>query len=55
MDAVALFRSMEGDEDNVYHTLFGDHREGNGVFTNPRSTLRMHIEKVEATWSELLF
>lgn len=39
----------------VYHTLFGDHREGKGVFKNSRSILRVRIEKAKGAWLELHF
>lgn len=36
-----------------YKTLFMDHKEGEGIFVNPRSILRMRRERVEVAWTEL--
>lgn len=35
LDAATPFGSMEEDKDHTDQTLFGDHREGEGVVINP--------------------
>lgn len=49
------FESMDEDKHHDYQTLFGDHPEGEGIIVDPRSILRMRIEKVEVPWSDLRF
>lgn len=36
-------------------TPFIDHKEGEGIYINPRSILRMRIERVKVPWTELMF
>lgn len=38
-----------------YKAIFEDHGCGDGAVLNPRSILRMRVEKKEAAWSELRF
>lgn len=38
-----------------YKTPFMDHKKAKGIFINPKSTLRMRIERVEVAWTELRF
>lgn len=34
---------------------FMDHEEGNGILIEPRSILRMRVEKGEVSWSDIEF
>lgn len=36
-----------------FKTPIIDHKEGEGIFINPKSMLRMRIEKAEVPWVEL--
>lgn len=38
-----------------YMTLFMDHKEGEGIFINTRSILRMRIERKEVYWTKQRF
>lgn len=40
---------------SAQRTPFMDHKEGDGIFINPRSILRMRIEMAEVPWTELKF
>lgn len=51
----ASFKSVEGDEEDTYQTLFKDNNEGKGVFISLTSILRMCVEKDDATWTEIGF
>lgn len=53
LGAVASFESAERDEEDAYQNLFKGNNEGEGVFINPLSILRMPIEKAEAVWTEI--
>lgn len=55
LDADASFESREGDEFHIHQTLFEDHRKGKDVLLNPRSILRMCLEKAKAAYSKLRF
>lgn len=44
------FDSIEGDEDDVYQSLFDDDREGEGVLIDTRSILRMCLKKARVVW-----
>lgn len=39
----------------MYHNVIGDHNHGEGVVINPRSLLRMMVERNKDGWSELRF
>lgn len=46
-------QSSDSSGENIssdHMTPFMDHKVGEGIFINPRSTLRMTIEKVEVPW-----
>lgn len=46
---------MERDKKDVYQSLFEDNNEGEGVFINPCSILRMCVQKAKAAWTGILF
>lgn len=46
LDAVAPFESVDDDEHHIYQTIFKD-SEGKGIIVDPRSVMRMRIERVE--------
>lgn len=39
--------------DFTYWTVFGDHSHEKGTVINPRSMMRMMVERNEASWLEL--
>lgn len=44
--------SSSKDISSEYMILFLDHKEGDGIFINLRSILKMRIRRVEMSWTE---
>lgn len=44
----------EGDGE-AYQIPFEDDNEGDGIFINPQSSLRMRVDKVEVAWSDIRY
>lgn len=55
LGAAILFGNTDEDEDNLYETLFKDHREGMGVSLSPTNIIAHKIRNEEVSWSVLRF
>lgn len=50
-----LFKSVEGDDEEVYQTLCEDNSEGEGALISSWSIRWMCIKKAEVAWTEIRF
>lgn len=51
LGACIPFESADEQDHHVNQTLFNDHPKGLGIPKDPRSVLRMGIERMEELWS----
>lgn len=55
---ILVERSFNSSGESVfleYKTPFMDHKEGEGILVNPRSILRIKVERTKVCWIELRF